>query len=203
MLMPTYKLKDTIRRFEENIKKMPYVSDKEYRRKMDEDKQREVQSIISHEIPPIYWNAKTNGVDIDHTRSFYLYGEVGSGKTYYSYSVVRLAILEGEVLPRLVNFPDKCMTYRIAPFDSKIEIMEDLKSRSRLIFDDLGAETQSNASEELLSSILNHRIEHNKFFAFTSNLSIGKLPYDSRIKSRIKGIVGDNKFKFTGKDRRL
>ena len=48
--MPTYKLKESIRRFEENIKQMPYVNDKEYRRKMDEDKQREVRREISTTI---------------------------------------------------------------------------------------------------------------------------------------------------------
>lgn len=201
--MPTYKLKESIRRFEENIKQMPYVNDKEYRRKMDEDKQREVRREISTTIPPKYWNAKTDDIPIDNTKPFYLHGEVGSGKTYYAYAVVRLAILKGELLPKLVNFPDICMTYRIAPFDSKQEIIEDLKCCSRLIFDDLGAETTSSASEELLSSIINYRIEHEKFFAFTSNFGIGKLPYDSRIKSRIKGIVKDNQFKFSGRDRRL
>ena len=78
-----------------------------------------------------------------------------------------------------------------------------MTTKPRLILDDLGSEPQSDANLEFLSTIINYRVENVLFLAFTSNLSIGKLPYSARIISRIAGLVGENKFEIKGTDRRL
>jgi len=51
--------------------------------------------------------------------------------------------------------------------------------------------------------LVEFRYSNDLYTGFTSNISIGKLPYDARIVSRIAGIVSDNKFEILGKDRRI
>ena len=139
--------------------------------------------------------------------SFYLYGGVGTGKTHTAYSIRKMSIyihiLKGRSQIDVINFPEYVMQYKIGTFDAKQRIISDLSEEDYMILDDLGAEYVSDASLEMLMVILNARYEAGLYTGFTSNFSIGKLPYDARIKSRIAEIVGKRKHEMKGKDRRI
>lgn len=207
MNMPTSRtIKQVIKEFEERVKDMPYVSDDEHRKYIEKERKKVYDEKIANNIPPLYWNAKIDSsIKINPKKSFYLDGEAGRGKTRYLYSLVKKDVLEDKKTLNIVYFPDICIKYKNAPFEEKESILSSLKEKPKLVFDDLGAEVKSNSSLELLTSVLNYRVENLLYLSFTSNMGIGKLPYDdARIKSRIAGLIGKNKFTIlSGKDMRL
>jgi len=153
--------------------------------------------------------------------SFYLHGSTGTGKTYYSWSLINIlnradweANKEWHKVPDMqgnrfkqtyhfvVNVPEIMLEYRSASFEDKASLSKSF-SKYNIVFDDIGAEYQSEFTQEFLFAILDERWNSKLWTSFTSNLSIGKLPYGDRVKSRIAGIVGKNIHKLDGKDRRL
>jgi len=151
----------------------------------------------------------------DRNESFYLHGSTGTGKTYYAWGITNNYNAEDfekrgkpydlpirHVGCRVINVPELVMEYRILPFEDKRAFIQEW-SRGHVIFDDLGAEKQTEFIQEFIYSILNTRWERQLWTGFTSNLSIGNLPYGDRIKSRIAGMVEKNIHKLETKDRRL
>lgn len=135
--------------------------------------------------------------------SFYLFGDAGRGKTHLACSIINIDVKEkGMSEIRLVNVPKLIMEYRNADFEYKQKIISEF-SAGLMIFDDLGAEYQSEFSQEFIFMIIENRWNRMPWTGFTSNLSINELPYSDRIKSRIKGVVGDNVHEITGKDKRI
>ena len=174
----------------------------------------------------IYKNAKLDeSIKLNWNKSFYLWGAVGIGKTHNAYALVvktnkflRASQVKDEAEHKFydypfmtfVNFANICDKLRNAPMEADI-FAEDSRSgleykmlhKTRLVIDDIGAEKRSDYSDDFLMRLVEYRYSNDLYTGFTSNLSMGNLPYDSRIISRIAGIVGKNKFKITGKDRRL
>jgi DNA replication protein DnaC len=109
-----------------------------------------------------------------------------------------------------VNFAIICDRLRNTPFetdifvsDNRSEKEQSLMNKHKLIIDDLGAEKRSDYSDDLLMRLVEHRYSAGLYTGFTSNISLGSLPYDARIISRIVGMVDKNKFEITGKDHRV
>lgn len=68
-------------------------------------------------------------------------------------------------------------------------ITNPLKAVDILLIDDIGVEKHSEFREEHVYDIINHRLMNNKTTMFTSNKTIDELPYQNRIKSRIRAMV--------------
>ena len=173
----------------------------------------------------IYKDAIVNLGMVDFAKSWYLWGKVGVGKTHNAYGYVQL---NNDVLRHkqkedekhekfcdypfltFINWAIICERLRNTPImtdvfisDNRGEKEDSLMNKKKLIIDDLAAEKRSDYTDDLLMRLVEHRYSNALYTGFTSNISMGKLPYDARIVSRIVGIVGKNKFEIIGKDRRV
>lgn len=184
---------------------------------------------MDHPRAPQRYRGVFDEPPFDTANSFYVHGSTGTGKTHYAWAIANIfnkdnsdAILKAKQfnyeqyqsgnnadmeVPKFSdcdvrNVPELMIGYRGEPFESKGWFIERL-CKGNLIFDDIGAEYQSEFTQELLLAVLDARWNKALWTGFTSNLSIGNLPYGDRVKSRIAGIVGDNIYKLDGKDRRL
>lgn len=171
-------------------------------------------------IPKRYQESKIDSTIVfDTKKSWYLYGEPGTGKTHYVWAFyIKWGNYEKEKeqdifersrnhysyeLPLIINWAVQCAEFRSTNYQRRDELITAMINNKWLIIDDVGSEIKTDFSDDILFRVLNERYEEMKYTAFTSNLSIGELPYDGRIISRIAGIIRDNKFHLTGKDRRI
>lgn len=172
--------------------------------------------LIDSGVPEIYKNAitldKIKGMD-PH-KSFYLSGGIGVGKTHYAwaYYIWRIKInsigIEKDLFRQInnvwiVNVPLMMQDMQGMRFDERKSITEEMMDTPLLILDDIGTERQTDYTEMIIHSIVEHRYASKLYTGFTSNLKLNELYYDGRIISRIKGIVGNNFGVLTGKDRRV
>ena len=174
----------------------------------------------------IYEKAElSTSIKLDWENSWYLWGSIGSGKTHNCYGLLhkwnnalmklqekneKSGIYGGYPWLRLDNWAIKTDELRNTPLDLDIYLGYNRREKEKilinckhLVIDDIGAEKRSDYTDDLLMRLLEHRYSNGFYTGFTSNLSIGELPYDARIISRVAGIVGNNKFELTGKDRRI
>ncbi len=111
-------------------------------------------------------------------KGMYLYGSFGSGKSYMINAVLNELSLKGEkcisvYVPSLLrklkdSFDNKDYTYR--------QVFTDLETADVLLLDDIGAENNTDWSrDEVLSSLLQSRMDNKKITFFTSNLDIDSL----------------------------
>jgi len=154
-------------------------------------------------VPKRYKNAMDEP-PFEKQEAFYVHGSTGTGKTHYACSIINISKQshDGYSEIGIVNVPELAMSYRNASFADKEFIIKEY-SKGMYIFDDIGAEFQSEFSQEFILMILEKRWSRNVWTGFTSNLGIGQLPYSDRIKSRIAGMVGENVHEIIGKDQRL
>lgn len=166
--------------------------------------------MIIYKIPPRYENAEIDSdIKIDLTKSWYLSGEVGTGKTHFSYAIMRKSLKRNKdktsllPIPKIINMAEFAGGLRSELFENRNEMIFNIKEFILLIIDDLGSENQSDFSNDVLFQILNFRYEQMLWTGFTSNYPIGKLPYETRIISRVIGIINNNKHHLDIKDRRI
>jgi DNA replication protein DnaC len=138
--------------------------------------------------------------------NFFLYGGVGTGKTYSAYAIAKLYFVN-KMSVRLYNYIDLLTQIKesFGKPGSDDFIKEKVCSQDAIILDDLGAEKVTEWTLEILYRLIDHRYINMIPLIIISNLNIEDLSkiYGDRIMSRIVGIMGDNIIKFTGKDRRL
>jgi len=123
-------------------------------------------------------------------KGLYLYSNTkGSGKT-------RMAISIGNALIKVKRKGVKYITTidlldeikKTFDKDSQLtesELIESIKKIDVLILDDVGVENPTPWVKTIFYSILDGRMDNNKITIFTSNLSVGELNHDDRLKSRI------------------
>ena len=158
-------------------------------------------------IPFQYKDAEVEkSIKLDYNKSWYLSGEPGVGKTHLAYALKRKAlpkIERGYVfgVKNLIDFISKLKSF---PFEERDFYIYSLKTfYNYLIIDDLGAEQDTGYNQDIVYQIIDYRLNNGLITCFTSNHKVGELHYNDRIKSRILGIVGSNKFELKGTDRRL
>lgn len=153
-----------------------------------------------NEIPLRYIKAEIDkSIKIDLKKSWYLSGKAGTGKTYFCYA----AQIKSKAFIHIYNYALIVGRLRTADFVERQETEDEIINRKFVIIDDLGSELRTDYSNDLLFRILNSRYENILWTGITSNLSVKELPYEDRIKSRILGIVGENRFNLEAKDRRI
>ena len=168
----------------------------------------------TYKTPKRYFNAEIDeSIKLDLNMAWYLSGVAGSGKTYFSWAIYlkRIQHIEnlsdvekaGKPLLTIQNYALLVGKLRNCEFLERHEIETHCLETKLLIIDDIGSELRTDYSDDLLFRILNYRYEEMLWTGFTSNMKIGELPYEDRIKSRIIGIVQDNKFHLKSKDRRF
>jgi len=163
--------------------------------------------------------------------SFYIYGEVGCGKTYLisallkeyiknnKYTVVtekcsytgKCFVLLGHTnRPRFISVPDLLLKIRLAFKDNsdydEESIISEFADEKFLILDDIGVEKPTEWVLQTLYTIIDRRNRDMKQTVFTSNYSIIGLKErtSERIVSRIVELCGKNNIlNLKGKDRRL
>ena len=175
-----------------------------------------VNELIDRGVPELYRDAKTPGKIKGMTpfESFYLSGGIGVGKTHYAWSYyiwrikinapgIKVGLCRQIDNVKIVNVPVMMQDMQGLGFNDRSSFVEGLMLTPMLILDDIGTERQTDYTEMIIHSIVEHRYTSKRYTGFTSNLKLSELYYDGRILSRIKGIVGNNFGVLTGEDRRL
>lgn len=105
-------------------------------------------------------------------KGFYIYGDMGIGKSYMMAAVVNELALRN-ISSTMVHYPS--FVDRLN-YDNKQEMVEQLKKVKVLVLDDIGAES-NNAwlRDSVLQIILQHRMDNDLATFFTSNLDMRAL----------------------------
>ena len=172
------------------------------------------EKVIIAEVGERYINTQTKDLegelkdlDIGWMDNLFLYGNVGSGKTYAMAALLRKYVYRGYDCRR-INFDDFCVqvrsTYQPSSKQTEWELIKSLIECDMLFIDDLGlrAKTETDFVYVTLYSLLNKRQEKMLPTVISSNKSIEQLEqtFDSRIASR---LAIAKQIKFEGKDRRM
>lgn len=132
-----------------------------------------------------------------------LWGNVGTGKTYFSACIANYLINLG--VPVLMTSFIK-LTNALTGFDEdKNAYISSLNNYKLLIIDDLGAERQSDYMLEQVYNIIDSRYKNQQPIIITTNLSLSEIKNPSDIKySRIYSRIIEMcvPIKFDGTDRR-
>ena len=144
--------------------------------------------------------------DYEGLADLYLYGGVGTGKTYAMAALLKIFTFIGFNCIR-INFDDFCVqvrgTFSPAAKQTEQDIVRPLIDCDMLFVDDLAlrAKEESDFSYITLYTLINKRQERMLPTILSSNKSIEQLEqtFDSRIASRLKLA---KEIKFTGSDRR-
>ncbi len=108
-------------------------------------------------------------------KGMYVHGSFGSGKTYLLSSLFNELKIKKNVESIIVYFPELLRNLR-EDFDLLERKIRELKYIDLLLIDDIGAENVSAWSrDEVLGTILQHRMNENLPTFFTSNLNIKEL----------------------------
>ncbi len=135
-----------------------------------------------------------------HNSGLLFWGGVGTGKSYLAACIAN-ALIEQEKSVRMITPADILNQKK----ENVLECIQELNSSSLLILDDLGTERNSSYGMEIVSKVIDARVNTNKPMILTTNL-----PYDEilhapdtdheRIYSRIRGVTVP--VKFSGPDLR-
>lgn len=108
-------------------------------------------------------------------KGLYLHGSFGAGKTFLIAALLNELSINKKVRTEIIYFPEILRTLKDDWdfFNNKIEY---LKSVDILVIDDIGAEKVTEwGRDEVLGTILQHRMNNNLCTFFTSNLTIEEL----------------------------
>jgi len=128
------------------------------------------------------------------------WGDVGTGKSYLAACIAN-ALIDQEVSVRMITLAD-VLNHKL---EDRAEFIQELCSPSLLILDDFGMERDTSFGIEIVSFVVNTRVQMNKPLILTTNLSYDEIKNapdtdHERIYSRIRGVTVP--VKFSGPDHR-
>ena len=116
-----------------------------------------------------------------------LFGNVGTGKTYYAACIANELIDKGYRV-KMTNFPKLVAKIQEKKFD--FDVVSSLNAYDLLILDDLGVERTTPFMQEQVYTIIDERYRSKKPIIVTSNISAAELKNPSDINSqRIYGRI--------------
>ena len=119
-----------------------------------------------------------------YRKGLYLHGTFGCGKTYMI-SALFNELSKKRITTEIVYFPELLRDLK-SDFDSFSDRIDYLENVDLLLIDDIGAEKVTEWSrDEILGTILQHRMNNYKTTFFTSNLNIDELEQHLIISSNI------------------
>ena len=132
-------------------------------------------------------------LDKPSDKGFYLYGDVGVGKTYLAACIANQFAMNGKSVA-FIHMPSFLVKLKEAFYDD--DEQERLKNIAKnvdlLVMDDIGAETVTSwYRDEVLLPILNERMDQKRWTVFTSNLSLKTLETNFRYNQ--KGEIDEMK----------
>jgi DNA replication protein DnaC len=150
---------------------------------------------------------------------YFLYGTVGSGKTWKAVAIMREMILR-QSRPYKVDtmvrgiydawfYPVTSLllkikeSFRDGAKETEGDIIDRISSHELVILDDMGTEKISDWTLQVMRTIIDTRSRENRMTIITSNFSLMDISdnMDDRIASRIKGMC--EVIPVIGEDRRL
>lgn len=110
----------------------------------------------------------------DGFESFYIHGDVGSGKTYISYGILRKFIGSGYVSPSQIKIisEETIMGYALTGFEGRAKFDELFDSKYKVyLFDNVGSKTEYNKRREVpfWEQLMEHIYSNSLTAIFTSN----------------------------------
>lgn len=149
-----------------------------------------------------------DSVSLKPLKSYFLYGDIGTGKTYEAAGLAREALRQGLTTRfySMARLFDAILGYdRHDPSDYTLS---SIRNCGFLVIDDLGKEKLTEWKYEQLFEVIDHRYGHEKMTCITSNYSLSELADKwgeniggQAIVSRIAEMC--SVVKLTGEDRRL
>lgn len=137
-------------------------------------------------------------------RGMYLWGPIGTGKTYAAYAIKKQLQEEMGISARMLSAPEMFDLIR-DDFKNKdtFNLERIMANRGILIIDDLGVEKPSEWVSETIFKIIDRRYREVLPTIITSNLELGELSehLGDRVASRITEMC--DVIKLDGGDRRL
>lgn len=124
-----------------------------------------------------YGNVYDVAVDkSNNDEGLYLYGTMGSGKTYLAACAANEHAKEGKKVC-FIHYPTFVLEMANNAFSDDAKVLLDNAMRCDfLVLDDIGAESVTEYNrDQILLPLLNHRYENEKCTWFTSNISVDKL----------------------------
>ncbi len=124
-----------------------------------------------------YGEAYNKCVDASNdNKGLYIYGTMGSGKTYLAICAANEHARNGEKVA-FIHYPSFCLKMANNAFsDESEDIINSAMRANFLVIDDIGAESVTEYNrDQILLPLLNHRYENNKCTWFTSNVDLDNL----------------------------
>lgn len=140
----------------------------------------------------------------ERNRGIYLYGNAGTGKTFYASCIANVVRKRyGDYV--LIGTSTDLIDYMTRDFGRNDDAREQLRTYPLVVIDDIGVERSNDYSLSIVNDIIDIRYKARKPLICTSNFALGKLYsgtgiYADRITSRLKEMCVQ--YQLTGKDRR-
>lgn len=174
----------------------------------------------TYALPPRYGDADLKKIDARLAKyarevkltgqSLFVWGSVGTGKTFALYAMAKHIVEDRNGPARVYNFAEVIRDTKDdfdRPYGEKNKSAEKLRTFEGIVMiDDVGAEKPTEWVIETMYAIVNWRYERKLPTVITSNCSLPEIGqmYGDRIASRIVEMCGgsDGIVKLTGEDRR-
>lgn len=172
------------------------------------------QEISVHDESGAYLGAMKHAIDCCMSgRGLYLYGSMGTGKTYLAACAANYYAMQGKKTA-FVHYPSLCQRVEAQLRTGEYRTETDRMGYADfLVIDDIGAEDATERNRNILLSVLDSRMQNRKPTWFTSNNDFHSLQQHFSITSRGEDMMAAMRImeriralaeteKITGKDRR-